>query len=930
MEIKKFLAAFLGADDMVGIRIFSDRKGDEPEYKGNKYTEKLKNIDSLLPTLKQHNENNRGVFFVVNSGGHSDEAITHINAQFVEMDSRTFEEQQASIDAFPLLPSIIVKTRKSLHCYWLMENAEVGRFREIQLRLAKQFDGDPMCQNESRVMRIPGFYHCKKEPIMVECVKFNPELKYTQEQLAQYLPHMDLPNYNVDINTDFEGVIGSASRIIDNCAFCRYCRDNARSLSEPMWYAMVTNLSLAKDGADFVHEISRPYPKYSKAETNEKIRHAISENKPHTCAYIQNRLGFTECGDCKVKAPIAHAVLSMAEQAAQLADADITDDDIFSDKTIELMAYAKKNTPAVYGKFKLKIKGRVSIKDFEAAVNFRNKAFTAIEDTAMPLNLSGIDLGGAVQPANWDVSMSNGIRKSVSANGGNMVVTICPSPIVISRRFESVDNSGEKVELSFYRDNRWKRFIALRSAVFNKSSLIGCADRGLPVSSANSGDIVAYLSDYENTNVPYIPLMKSTERLGWLNETSFFPYTAPDGVCFETDLEESNEIHRSLIECGSFDKWLDAATKMRTNPFGRFMLASSFASVLLEPLGHRVFFINIWHDTTSGKSAACKMAVSVWGNPLKLMGSFNATAVGLERKADTLRNIIYGLDERQLANESRLPIAQIVYGLANGFGRIRGSKDGGIQSITNWRLIVLSTAEEPLLRDDSHDGMNTRVMELHGKPVNNKLFGTQLHHISEKNYGFAGRRFIERLCKEISHKKTIVTDDFERVLFAMRDKIPVAAHLENAAVIALGDFYSDMWIWNSEEQTAFENAVSTAMLMVENSLSLEKEDIIDRAWQYVTDWCVANDRAFGDDATVRFGIKEGASRYYVTKFALDDALKRYGYPIEKCMTGFFERGYMPRFNGKRQKQKKVGGTQNWYYVVNVPEGNENNEIAPLI
>ena len=57
----------------------------------------------------------------------------------------------------------------------------------------------------------------------------------------------------------------------------------------------------------------------------------------------------------------------MAEQAEKLAEGDISEDMIFDDKTIELMAYAKKNAPAAYGKFKQKIKGKCSIKDFEAA-----------------------------------------------------------------------------------------------------------------------------------------------------------------------------------------------------------------------------------------------------------------------------------------------------------------------------------------------------------------------------------------------------------------------------------------------------------------------------------------------------------------------------------------------------------------------------------
>lgn len=92
MDIKTFLSAVYSENDEVCIRVFSDRKAEDPEYKGNKYTEKLKNIDVLLPTLKQHNEKHRGIFFVVNSGGHTDEEITRINAQFVEMDTGSFEE----------------------------------------------------------------------------------------------------------------------------------------------------------------------------------------------------------------------------------------------------------------------------------------------------------------------------------------------------------------------------------------------------------------------------------------------------------------------------------------------------------------------------------------------------------------------------------------------------------------------------------------------------------------------------------------------------------------------------------------------------------------------------------------------------------------------------------------------------------------------
>lgn len=225
--------------------------------------------------------------------------------------------------------------------------------------------------------------------------------------------------------------------------------------------------------------------------------------------------------------------------------------------------------------------------------------------------------------------------------------------------------------------------------------------------------------------------------------------------------------------------------------------------------------------------------------------------------------------------------------------------------------------------------MNTRVMELHGQPVTDKALGAEFHHISEKNYGFAGKKFILHLCREMKNDEGMLERDYNRMLSAIKEKFPSATHLENAAVIALGDYYSDMWIWNTDENTAFANALNTAIIMIENNVSLEREDIISRAWQHITDWCVMNDKAFGSDANCQFGIKESASRYFVLKAPLFETLKKSGYPVEKCITGFFERGYMQRWNGKRQKQKKNGGVNMWYYVVDVPRAEYDDNTMSL-
>lgn len=173
----------------INIRIFSDKKGTG--FKGKNLSFNIKDFQSKSKVLMAHNEANRGIFFVVNSGGNSDRKINKINAQFFECDTLSLEDQLENISKFPLEPSIIVQTKKSLHVYFLIKNGKVEKFRDIQKKLAKHFNGDGSCINESRVMRVPGFYHCKEEPVRVKCIKFNPNLFYTQEDLERELSYIE-------------------------------------------------------------------------------------------------------------------------------------------------------------------------------------------------------------------------------------------------------------------------------------------------------------------------------------------------------------------------------------------------------------------------------------------------------------------------------------------------------------------------------------------------------------------------------------------------------------------------------------------------------------------------------------------------------------------------------------------------------------------
>lgn len=590
----------------------------------------------------------------------------------------------------------------------------------------------------------------------------------------------------------------------------------------------------------------------------------------------------------------------------------------------------------------MKLKGKVNLSDFEKAVKHELKSKnTSASEKAKPLELEKIDLFGAVVPVGWNISMRHGVSKILRGSTSDEIVPVCSCPLVISRRFENIDDGTQKVEIKFFRDHRWKSVIASRSHIFNRTSIIKYADSGLPVSSGNASDIVKYLSDYENANGKCIPLLKSISRIGWISSTGphieFFPYKVGGEIVFETEYKEATNIIASTCECGNFDTWKENAKLLRNNPFGRFLLASSFASPLLEILNHRVFFVHIWHDSKSGKTAAIKMAISVWGNPAKLMGSFNATSVGLERMAGILKHLPFAIDELQVLNNRRLSVENIIYSLGNGFGRLRGAKEGSVQETVSWRNDVITSGEQPMSKESSNDGVLTRILELYGRPVDSTDIAHKLHLISENNYGFAGKIFIDYLIEKILKTSGKVQKDFETLRKNISDKCSENfdnSHLDNVSVVCLGDYYSSISVFEIDEKTAWNDAIILGSEILESCKELQKSDTIDRAWDFVTGWITSNKNRFLPDSTPCFGKIE-QDMVYIIPNILREALEENGFDYSKVTRGFKDRGFIEtqidhKGHTKMQVPKKINGiVQKCFCIREVIDGEKTDVTIPL-
>jgi hypothetical protein len=125
----------------------------------------------LHGTLAQHwnelaklNAQGAGIFVTVNATnlkGRRAEDVVRVRALFVDLDG-------APLPSTGPRPHIIVETSPGhWHAYWLVDDVKLEEFSDKQRTLIALHSGDPAVCDLPRVMRLPGFYHRKREPRMV-------------------------------------------------------------------------------------------------------------------------------------------------------------------------------------------------------------------------------------------------------------------------------------------------------------------------------------------------------------------------------------------------------------------------------------------------------------------------------------------------------------------------------------------------------------------------------------------------------------------------------------------------------------------------------------------------------------------------------------------------------------------------------------------
>lgn len=429
----------------------------------------------------------------------------------------------------------------------------------------------------------------------------------------------------------------------------------------------------------------------------------------------------------------------------------------------------------------------------------------------------------------------------VSRRGKFGEETACPHPILPVERLVNIDTGGEKLKLAFCKgDRRWREVIAEKKVLASNTSILGLADSGIAVTSENSRALVKYISDLENLNFDLIPEKKSVARLGYIEGEGFSPYV--EGLVFDGDLN-FRSIFESIKSAGSRREWLDLARSLRQGGvMARIVLAASFASPLVSPCGSLPFFVHLWGgESGTGKTVALMLAASVWASPEmgRYIQTFNSTVVGREKLAAFLNHLPLIVDELQLAKDSRGKLAFDVYALAEGVGRTRGNKNGGIDRTPTWSNCILTSGETPITNSSAGAGAVNRVIEIECLSSYKIIEdGHTTAGILRKNYGFAGREFVERLYQEGNTERA--AELYKGHFRALSDNDTTEKQAMAAAVILTADELATEWVF--QDGRAITEQEISQFLASRAAVSSGR-----RGYDYFCDWAAQNaNRLRGD------------------------------------------------------------------------------------
>ena len=572
--------------------------------------------------------------------------------------------------------------------------------------------------------------------------------------------------------------------------------------------------------------------------------------------------------------------------------------------------YALKDKPFEHERRLLELVEDAKSKKFNSFKKLYKEYCESQRTTAMTIYFDSVSQFTG-QPLELDTGRWRADDFGITTEGRMGEEIACVHPILPSCRLVNVDTGAEKIELAFCKGKQWRRLIVDKQTVASANKIVALADSGIAVTSESAKALVRYLHDVETGNYDLIPEKPSVGRLGHIDGEGFSPYV--DGLVFDGDACFKH-MFNAVRASGSFEEWKRCIRKVRSgNIAAKIVIAASFASALVHPLGGLPFFVHLWGaESGTGKTVALMAAASVWADPQvgRYIQTFNSTTVGHERLAAFLNSLPVIIDELQLSKDHKGKSNFDVYKLAEGVGKTRGNRNGGIDMTPTWQNCILTSGESPITAMNAGAGAKNRVLELECSPEKRIVEdGHGVSTVLKKNFGHAGKMFIDLLEDESAVESARVL--YKAAFDALSANDTTEKQAMAAAIVIAADFIAAPEIIGDDPITLEEIA---AFLQTNREV-----DVNERAYAWLCDWVVSNasmfhEGSFSSETRSVYGrIYPSQDEVFIIRSIFNQVVEEAGFSASALLS-WLKRRDLIRTRGGSNRAMTMGARMNGLLV----------------
>ena len=616
----------------------------------------------------------------------------------------------------------IVSTGHGVHLYWpLGRTVTPDKWSRLMARLFTACDKyglryDHAATDISRILRVPGTYNYKGQPVPVKIAKAGVT---DLLKLATVLKQYESAKQTAVKHADTVREMRETDPIVNGCEQIRTCG----AAEYETWRNAARCLTFCDHGYETFHQLSQDDPRYDVDQCDKTWDSLEKDNY----------------------APVLCATFEKAHR----------------DVCAKCPSHNKIKTPVMLGK-KLKAKVESAPADSIRGVPFESDSYNVVPGKGVQWtfqNKEGADITLTIAPFEFY------IMELVIDNRMQTPMRTYKSRVVFS------DNSYR--DFDFVVDDMYKSGLAPARILTQYGISVEPDNMDQMIKFMKT-----YIAKVQNELTPSFVRdhygWYEVQDLSGEHHSEFVigaqTYTASGVKVTYLDSRAQAMAEHKMTVAGTLDNWKQIPRLYRElgQESAQLLMCASFSSVFMPlGIGTATNVAYNFYDTVGGKGKTSLLAAlaSVWGDPSSLPLSKTDTVSAKYQQYSVYHNLPILIDE--ITGMSAGDIANMLYDLVNGREKNRSNRQGTeLQRGGSWQTITVSTSNQSLyemLKSFREQTLATsmRVIEMRcdfkdytgDTEITDKIDSvmTAVH----SNYGLAGREFIKYILADSNIKKEV-------------------------------------------------------------------------------------------------------------------------------------------------------------------------------